>query len=133
MTLLTRFSILSLIVMVVMGIAVGWVLNRNMERSLLDEAAADTADHVQHLQHLIAPHLQEQDFGAPLNQERYAELDRFFKENVLSNRVVRVKLWNRQGLLVYSMEKELIGRQFLLNERLEGALRGEIVAELSNL
>jgi HD-GYP domain-containing protein (c-di-GMP phosphodiesterase class II) len=60
-------------------------------------------------------------------------LDRFFKEKVLSNRVVQVKLWNRQGLLVYSPERELVGRQFPVHGRLRAALRGETVAEISNL
>jgi HD-GYP domain-containing protein (c-di-GMP phosphodiesterase class II) len=116
--------------MVFIGVALGWVLDRHIERGILREAAEDTADHAQHL---IAPYLQGQDFSAPLSRERYAELDRFFKEKVLSNRVVQVKLWNRQGLLVYSPERELVGRQFPVHGRLRAALRGETVAEISNL
>jgi putative nucleotidyltransferase with HDIG domain len=47
--------------------------------------------------------------------------------------VVRVKIWNRDGTVIYSNDKSLIGKRFPVSEQLRAALNGELVAEVSNL
>ena len=59
-------------------------------------------------------------------------LDLVVQERVLSDRVVRVKIWTRAGQLVYSDEPRLIGRRYQLGEDEIGALRSQTThAELS--
>ena len=61
-------------------------------------------------------------------------LDRLVQERVLSDRVVRVKLWTRDGRIVYSDEPRLIGAVYARGEDEIEALRtGETHAELSDL
>jgi len=61
-------------------------------------------------------------------------LDRLVQERVLSDRVVRVKLWTRTGRIVYSDEPRLIGAVYPRGEDEIEALRsGETHAELSDL
>lgn len=61
-------------------------------------------------------------------------LDLVVQERVLSDRVVRVKIWTRAGQLVYSDEPRLIGRRYQLGEDEIGALRSQTThAELSDL
>ena len=61
-------------------------------------------------------------------------LDRLVQERVLGDRVVRVKLWTRDGRIVYSDEPRLIGSVYPRGEDEIGALRsGETHAELSDL
>ncbi len=43
-----------------------------------------------------------------------AELDRTVQERVLSEDIVRVKIWTPDGRIVYSDEPRLIGRRFTL-------------------
>ncbi len=63
-----------------------------------------------------------------------ARLDRLVQERVLSDRVVRVKVWTRAGRIVYSDEPRLIGATYRLgadeNETLQ---TGAAHAELSDL
>ena len=61
-------------------------------------------------------------------------LDRIVQERVLSERIVRVKLWSADGRIVYSDESRLIGERFPLDDEKLGVLRsGEARSELSGL
>jgi signal transduction histidine kinase len=63
-----------------------------------------------------------------------ARLDRLVQERVLGDRVVRVKVWTRDGRIVYSDEPRLIGSVYARGEdEQEALLTGETHAELSDL
>ncbi len=63
-----------------------------------------------------------------------ARLDRVVQERVLGERVVRVKLWTRDGRIVYSDEPRLVGRRFGMEaDKLEALRSGETTAEVSDL
>lgn len=49
-------------------------------------------------------------------------LDRLVRERVLGSEVVRVKLWDAEGRVVYSDDRELVGRRFTLLPDELGAL-----------
>jgi signal transduction histidine kinase len=63
-----------------------------------------------------------------------AAVDRMVQERVLGERVVRVKLWARDGRIVYSDEPRLIGTRFPLDaEKLDVMRTGATKASLSDL
>jgi signal transduction histidine kinase len=63
-----------------------------------------------------------------------AAVDRMVQERVLGERVVRVKLWARDGRIVYSDEPRLIGTRFPLDaEKLDVLRTGATKASLSDL
>src|SRR4051795_1868993 len=63
-----------------------------------------------------------------------AKLDDLVQGRVLSDSVVRVKLWSRDGTILYSDEPALIGRRFTLgDEEQELFETGEADAEISDL
>lgn len=51
-----------------------------------------------------------------------ARLDALVRQGILNTQVVRVKLWNPQGLVLYSDEKRLIGQRFSLDDDARQAL-----------
>jgi two-component system NarL family sensor kinase len=51
-----------------------------------------------------------------------ARLDPVVRNGLLSTQVVRVKLWNPQGLVLYSDERRLIGKSFALDDEARSAL-----------
>jgi signal transduction histidine kinase len=62
------------------------------------------------------------------------ELDRIVQERVLGERVVRVKIWDVDGRIVYSDEPRLIGSSYPLDDsKLEVLRTGSSRAELSDL
>ena len=61
-------------------------------------------------------------------------LDRVVNERILSDRVVRVKLWAADGTIVYSDEARLIGQRYPLGTDEQTALRdGNLDAEFTSL
>ena len=62
------------------------------------------------------------------------DLDRIVQERVLGERVVRVKIWDAEGRIVYSDEPRLIGSRYPLDDaKLEVLRTGSARAELSDL
>jgi two-component system NarL family sensor kinase len=61
-------------------------------------------------------------------------LDQIVQERVLGERVMRVKIWTREGRIVYSDEPRLIGASYRLGADEQRVLRtGSVHAELSDL
>jgi two-component system NarL family sensor kinase len=61
-------------------------------------------------------------------------LDQLVRESVLSDSLVRVKLWSADGTVVYSDEPRLVGRHFGLDEEAEASFSGpQTIAEVSDL
>jgi two-component system, NarL family, sensor kinase len=61
-------------------------------------------------------------------------MDRLVRANIINDSVVRVKLWNKRGEIIYSDEHRLIGSRYDIGEEEREALEDRAVdAELSNL
>ena len=62
-----------------------------------------------------------------------ARLDRAVRTRVLTSPVVRVKIWDLDGRIVYSDRQALIGRRFALSPaQLDAARRGGVAADVSD-
>ncbi len=100
----------------------------------VDEAERDTRELVRLEGHLVEEGgLTE---GVVKNDDdAIAKLDDLVNSQILNDTsVVRVKLWSRDGRILYSDAKELIGQRFRLGaEELELFDTGEVDAELSDL
>jgi two-component system, NarL family, sensor kinase len=63
-----------------------------------------------------------------------ARLDRVVQERVLSNEIVRVKIWSTDGRILYSDEPRLIGARYPLGDEEQDVFEsGAVDAELSDL
>lgn len=63
-----------------------------------------------------------------------AELDALVKSRVLDDTTLRVKLWDQDGVILYSDEAQLIGERYeLAPDHRESAQTGEAAAEISDL
>jgi len=63
-----------------------------------------------------------------------ARMDRVVQERILSSQIVRVKIWSRDGRIVYSDEPRLIGARYALGEEEHEVLAsGTVDAQLSDL
>ena len=64
----------------------------------------------------------------------YDALDEIVRERVLGALVVRVKIWDETGQVVYSDDRDIVGQRFPLpEEELEALRTGQTVAEVSDL
>ncbi|MFQ6001830.1 MAG: HD-GYP domain-containing protein [Anaerolineae bacterium] len=130
LTLLSKFSLLSFLFMAATGLILGWALTKQLERTTLNQAAREAGAQVDRL---ISPLLEGLELEYPLDSDSYAEIDRVVREAVLSESIVRVKIWNTRGVVVYSNATDLVGRSFPVEEDLERALDGEFAMKISDL
>ena len=130
LSLLARFTLIGLSLTVVIGLTLGWLVANQMERSALQQEAISAADVVSIR---LGPFLRAEDFTAAPSFERYSLIDQLVRERILSEHIVRVKLWNPRGLVVYSNDPSAIGQAFPVSDDLVAALDGEVANEISNL
>lgn len=65
---------------------------------------------------------------------RYRELDRTIREFAIEDAgVERVKIWNHDGMVVFSNDQEQVGLEPELEEDLLEAFEGEVASEISDL
>ncbi len=134
-SLLVRFTLVSLFVTVLIATGLAWRLESALERDAFSGVAANTADQATNV---LNKHLTVADLKAALQGERYKEIDTLIHNTLIHNtllsaNIVRIKIWNRQGLLIYSDDKGIMGKTFPVERDLQEAFRGEIASDITTL
>jgi len=129
-TLARRFLLASLLILLIGGLAIGWWVGTQLERSIIDRSASITGLYVQSF---IEPHLESLDSGAWLTKTDVASLDTLLSDTAFGEKIVALKIWRPDGVVVYSPDRSLIGDQFPIDEDLEQALNGTVIADMSDL
>jgi len=129
-SLLARFSLVSIIVtsLIAAGLA-SWLAAR-LERDAL-WAIAESAE--AQATGILSAALHPEDLAAPPTGARYAEIDAVIRNTLGSSGIVRVKLFNGQGLVVYSDDEAIVGTSFPLTNELATALEGRMTTETAFL
>lgn len=124
-----QFAVSGLVVLVLLGGAAVLVLRQEGR----DESIRDARTLTQALGLGVVE--QSLDDGLLVGDEQAVDqFDRAIRRGVLSDQVVRVKIWSRDGRVIYSDEPRLIGSVYPLGEEELAALdRGGTEAELSDL
>ncbi|MBI3241387.1 MAG: sensor histidine kinase [Chloroflexi bacterium] len=125
-----RFSIISLIVMILGSLGIGWWVGEQIRESVIREAGATTALYIQSF---ISPALQELGDGQTLTPEHVATLGKLSDTEVQGWQIVSFKVWGTDGRILYASAPSLIGRIFPVEEDLARSLQGNITAEISDL
>ena len=129
-SLARRFLLASLLVLVVGGLLVGWSVGALLERGIIDRTASITGLYVQSF---IQPHLQTLATGQWLDAADVANLDTLLGETAFGQKIVALKVWRADGTIEYSTDRALIGQKFAVDEDLQQALDGTVVAGMTDL
>jgi HD-GYP domain-containing protein (c-di-GMP phosphodiesterase class II) len=129
-SLLFRFSLISLLVIGLIAAGLAWRLESTLKSDVLREVAENTAGQANNV---LQRNLTTTDLDDALRGERYNEVDTLIHNTLLSTNIVRIKIWNRNGLLVYADDRNIVGTTFPISDELEKALKGEIATEISAL
>ncbi|MBI5302931.1 MAG: GAF domain-containing protein [Chloroflexi bacterium] len=129
LSLLAQFSLLSFITLIVIAVTLGYLLQQKITESELEQEAANA---IEQAQWIIAPKLTAADLDglAPTQLEL---LNAEIRDHVINRRIFRVKIWNTQGKLIYSDERELIGQMFPPSDELRQAFAGNTAMRVSSL
>lgn len=124
-----QFVAVGLVVAVVLTLVTAWFGERIAREQAVDDAR-DTTE-------LLADTVIEPALSSGLLDTEASDLDRFdrlVRSRVLGPEIVRIKIWDAQGRIVYSDEPRLIGSQFELDdEQLDVLENGGSNAEVSDL
>ena len=130
MSLLARFTLISFLLTLLIALGLAWRLESALEGDALSAVAQNAADQATNI---LSRNMTAADLQAPLSEARYQEVDALIHNSLLTTNIVRIKIWNTDGLLVYADDKNIMGKTFPLDEELQEAFRGEIVSHISDL
>lgn len=129
MSLLSRFTLISFCVTFLIVVGLAWGLESTLESDMLREVAENTAGQASNI---LDENLTPADLRDSLQAERYAEVDTLIHNTLLSSNIVRIKIWNRDGKLIYSDEQSIVGKIFPITDELNEALAGNLATEISS-
>lgn len=98
-------------------------------RKLVIDSYLDTATSVANS--FITANLSSEAWQDSLTGPDYAAFDREIKERIDSDTVLKIKLWNQQGKVVYSTDDKVVGRVFPIQNELEKAFQGKFVTQIT--
>jgi len=125
------FAVTSFIVFGLIGVGIA-VLRSGDLRARSEEAATVRAELI--ADGIIRPLLRPDDLAGPVRGARYHQLDRSIHEFAMEDAgVLRVKVWNGDGMIVFSNDPEQVGQTPEIEHDLEEAFEGEVESEISDL
>ena len=123
LSLLVKFSLLSLVAVGLMGGALAYVLKNQIR----DRAAMDATRMATRIAHdLVDQHVTRNDLRYGLSDEHLMSLEQRIDALVLRGTIRNAKLYNGRGHLIYSLDRSQIGQKD--REHVRPALRGEVLA-----
>jgi signal transduction histidine kinase len=130
-SLLLRFSLLALSILLLIGAGLGWILQRQMEQTALRQQADEVAV-------VIDGTISRNVIGADLQTATHPQARQLWVSLAqrlirADSHLVRIKVWNRSGTVVYSNDSRQIGKRFPLDADLRAALEGRQSMDVSNL
>jgi signal transduction histidine kinase len=126
---LVRFGLLALLPVVALGAVLAHVLNADVQQRYVDTARSSATLITQVG---VQPLLNAAQVAAGLSPADIAQTDDRLQGAAVSQEVRRLKVWNRDGMIVYSDNHALIGKTFRIDEDLGKALAGQSSASITD-
>ena len=128
LSLSKQFLIVSFPVILLGSLAIGWWIGSQVKESVVQRMGTVTALFVDSF---IAPHVQTLASRTELTPEEIAVLNKDLRETIQSQKIVSLKIWSKQGRVLYSTEPAVIGKTLVVEEDLAEAFSGRIFSEIS--
>ncbi len=125
-----QFLLTSALILTAGMVATGAWLGRQIEQSAVNRAALIASVYVESI---LAAQLHDWSKTGVVSGQTHAVLDRIFIDGPLSRKVVRFKLWDGDGRIIYSSDHEQDGDVFPITGRLAEAFGGRMQAEITDL
>ena len=130
LTLAQRFMVASLIVLIAGMVGLGAWIGNEIETGVIHRTGATTALYVDSF---VAPLLQELGSVDSLSPQYTDQLGKLLQDTPLGKQIVAFKVWDASGRVIYSTDKETIGKTFPMHEGLARAIAGQVSSKISQL
>src|SRR5919106_4668893 len=128
--LTTRFAVNSFICIGIMTAALWFIVSNYLINQIVEREWQTTA---QIVRADVRKFLENYDFKAQDRKSVGHKFVALLEHMKLSPDIVRFKVYNPKGIVIWSDDKRLVGKSFSDNPELQRALRGEVVADMSSL
>jgi signal transduction histidine kinase len=126
---LLRFGLLALVPVIGLGVLLAYELSVDVQQRYIDSTRS-TATLITTVG--IQPLLTPSQLASGLTSDQVVQIDQKLHGAAASENVVRLKIWNSAGTIVYSDNHLLIGRTFLIDDDLDSALHGTVRASITD-
>lgn len=123
LSITTKFFIIGSAIFIILSIFLAVFVNDIVHKLLINRSKFFIADFVK-LQ--AKDHLTSQNFNG---ENAYLIFDNFLKE-IKTDEVLRIKVWDNMGTVIYSDDKLIIGKNFADNREYNEAMLGKVEAEV---
>lgn len=130
LSLARRYLLISLLIVVLGGALVAYVLGQLIETSAINRTTSVTALYADSF---VAPQLQSLASASSLTASEIEALQGLLTDSALAQRVVSLRIWSTDGQVLYSPQRDLIGRTFEMSGDREEAARGAVIGDISDL
>jgi signal transduction histidine kinase len=125
-----QFLIASFPVFLVCALLIGSWVARKIENSVAYRIGGVTGMYVDSF---LSPHVQSLVVANELSPSDKEGLRNALSSTLLGQRIVALKIWRRDGYILYSNFESIVGRTFPVGDGLTTALAGDVYSELSDL
>jgi diguanylate cyclase (GGDEF)-like protein len=129
-SLVATFALLSSLSLAALGVALAIEIKSQIQHDALT-SARDVASVTARVG--IQPQISITALNRGLAGPSIDRVDRALRSERLADRVVRVKVWNRNGQIVYSDDRRIVGQRFPISPELASAFSGGVASEVSSL
>jgi signal transduction histidine kinase len=128
--LTTRFAVYSFVCIGVMTAVLWFIVSNYLVGGILRREWETTA---QFIRTEVKEFLTTQDFTTKDRKSVGHKFEELLRHITLMPDIVRFKVYNPEGVVIWSDDKRLVGKSFANQNELQRAIRGEVVADMSSL
>jgi two-component system, NtrC family, sensor histidine kinase HydH len=128
--LTTRFAIHSFICIGIMSVVLWFIVSHYMINEILDREWETTAAFIRTE---VKEFLTAEDFKTKDRKSVGHKFEQLLQHITLMPNIVRFKVYNPKGIVIWSDDKRLVGKSFSDNNDLQQAIGGNVVADVSSL
>ena len=125
-----QFALVAAAALLVAMIVLGTWVSKKIETGVAEVAGASAALYINAF---LSPHLQELAQGDTLSEASVKALNEAIVQPAVRAHVVKVKVWKQDGLIVYSNDRNLIGKRFAPSPQQRAAWAGTVATEVDHL
>lgn len=130
LSLAAQFTLVAAtVISVTMAVLAVWVADQ-IETGVVNNTAAAAA---LYMDRFIEPYVQDLADKQELSPASQSALSNLIKTHEFGQRVVEIKIWRRDGMVVFSNLEGLNGKLLPMSDSLLRALKGEVVSEFDHL
>lgn len=129
-TLAQRFMVASLLILIAGMTGIGVWVGNEIKNGVIHRTGVTTALYVDSF---VAPLLQElgnENAPSPQNMQQLSSL---LQDTPMGKQIISFKVWNTSGQVLFSIDPEIVGQTFPIEEGLSQAIQGQVSSSLSRL